>query len=198
MTYRGRVEAAQPAVRVRDGVEQGGHVRGAGEDAGDEAFGHRRMAVSAPKQIPAALRKRQVDVQAVAVAVGERLGHKGGEQAVLCGDCLDRHFEGDEIIRRTQRVCVSEIHLMLAGAALVVGAFRPQPHLLEGEADLPADVFPLIQRGDIVEAAAVVRGHRRLTGRVGFEQVELALGAHVDDITAGGRRAIAVLSRLRV
>ncbi len=121
-------------------------------------------------------------MQAAARRVGERLGQEGGEQAARRRHGFDDPLEGNEIIRRFERVRVAEIDFVLAGPLLVVRGFRLDAHFLERQADLTADVFRLVQRCDVEIFAVVVRDGGRVPGLVHLEQVELAGGAHRDRI----------------
>ena len=67
------------------------------------------------------------------IAVGNRFGHCAKCHGMVCGgDC----------------VCMPKINLILTRSFPVVGAFRLDAHLLQGQADLPADVLPLVVGGE--------------------------------------------------
>ena len=55
-----------------------------------------------------------------------------------------------------------------------------QAHLLDGQADVAAQVLALVQRRDVKIAAVVQRNMRRIAAFVRLEQIKLALAAHVD------------------
>ena len=72
---------------------------------------------------------------------------------------------------------VAEIDLVLARTLLMVGAFRVDAHLLKGKADLPADIFPLVVRGDVHVAGPVIGELCRLAFFVQAEEVKFLLSA---------------------
>ena len=64
-------------------------------------------------------------VGAVAGQVGKRLGHEGGQEAVLLGDGLDHPLEEGVPVGGGGTVPVEPVQLELAGGILVVGGIRP-------------------------------------------------------------------------
>ena len=64
----------------------------------------------------------------------------------------------DQVIRSLQRRCAAEVDFVLPRAFLMMGAFGPDAHLLERQADFAADIFPLVLGGDVAG-----RHHRRLS-----------------------------------
>ncbi len=61
---------------------------------------------------------------------------------------------------------------------LVAGGGRVQSHFLQRQADLAAGVFAFVQRSHVQIAALIAGLLGGLALHVGFEQVELAAGAH--------------------
>ena len=59
----------------------------------------------------------------------------------------------------------------------MVGAFRPDAHALQRQADLPADVLPLISRGNIHISGVVIGDAGGLAVLIPAEQVKLHLRA---------------------
>ncbi len=57
-----------------------------------------------------------------------RLGHKGGMEAVLCRDGTDYPFECHRIVRRFQSVSIFEVNLMLAFGYLMMGSLDLKMH----------------------------------------------------------------------
>ena len=114
------------------------------------------------------------------------LGHEGGVEAVGIGDLLHRLLEGDDIVRGGKGLGVLEVNLMLAGGALVVGGFDFKPQGLQGQADLPAGVVPVVD-GAQVEVAGFVPGFGGgLAVLVDFKEEEFALRAHVKGVSHVG------------
>ena len=71
-------------------------------------------------------------------------GHKGGVKTVGVGDLFHRLFDGDDAVGGVQRLGVLKINLMLPGGALVVGGLDLKPQGLQGQADFPAGVVPMV------------------------------------------------------
>ena len=114
-----------------------------------------------------------------AAPVGEGFREEAGIEAVLSGDRLDRRPEGEEVVGGRQGVGKPEINLVLAGAGFVVGGLGVEAHLLQRQADLPPDVFPPVEGGNVGVARVVVGGQGRFPELVGLKEVELALGPHL-------------------
>ena len=84
-----------------------------------------------------------------------------------------------------KRFRIQKADLVLARAAFVVAVFGVQAHLLDGKADLTAQVLALVQRRDIKVAAAIQRRVGGAAVLIGLEQVKFALAADVADQPAG-------------
>ena len=108
----------------------------------------------------------------VAALPGNGLGGEVGVQAVADGHRPDGGGKEQGVVRRRHGIGIAEVDFILAGALLVVGAFRDNAHALQGQADLPADILPLVLRGH-VHIARMVKG---LSGGVavgiGFKEVK--------------------------
>ena len=129
---------------------------------------------------------RHVDVHAVARLVGEWLRREISPDAIRCRDGLHHPLEGGSIVRRCQRVGITEIDLVLPRAHLVMTRLRADAHVHEGEADVTADVLTVILRRDVHVGRLVLRNHRAVAVIVELENVELDLGAEVHvDATVG-------------
>ena len=119
----------------------------------------------------------EVDVHSVARLVCQRLGSEIGIQPVPGRHRIHSRPEGHGVIRRSDRVCIAEINFVLAGALLMVRAFRSDAHAFQRQADLPADVLPLISRGNIHISGVVIGDAGGLAVLIPAEQVKLHLRA---------------------
>ena len=73
-----------------------------------------------------------------------------------------------------------EVHLVLAGAPLMVAAFRADVHLLQRQHNVAADILAPVHGGNIHIAAVVMRLQRGPAAVVQVQQVELAVRADAD------------------
>ena len=156
-------------------------LRGVVQDAGDVVLGHLREIVLVPaveEGVLAPLEERLVDVHAAAVLPEDRLRHEGRVDAVLPRDLLDRGPVGHDLVGHLEGLVVAQVDLVLARGHLVVAVLDADPHLLEGEDRLPAQVRRPVH-GEAVEVAAHVE---ELGCLVGGEIEELELGADVEGI----------------
>ena len=118
---------------------------------------------------------REVDVHSVARLVCQRLGPEIGIQPVPGRHRIHSRPEGHCVICRSDRVRIAEINFILAGPLLMVGAFRPDAHALQRQADLPADILPLVCRGNVHVTGMVIGNFGRLAVLVPLEQIKLHL-----------------------
>ena len=70
--------------------------------------------------------------------IEDGLGHKGGMEAMLVGDGLHHQFKGHNIVGSAKGVVITEVDFMLAACHLMVGGFDLKPHILKGQANIPA------------------------------------------------------------
>ena len=164
-----RFVRAQACVGIGDGIAESRQLPGVGQDACHKMPGLAVGGQVALKQVFAVADKRHIYMQAVAAAIGQGLGHKAGVQAVAAGNGFDSTFKSVQIVGGLQRRGVAEADLVLARAALVVAVLGLQAHLLDGQADVAADVLALVQRRDVKIAAVVQRNVRRIAIFVGFK-----------------------------
>src|SRR5580704_9817124 len=125
---------------VDGGVEQRAQGRCVREDPADgvpadggQAVGPARITEYVP---PGLVVHRDVHVETGPALVVERLGHEGGQQAVLAGDLLHGRLEPEGPVGRVDQPGMAEVDLELAGRELVVGRRDLQP----GVAQLPEHV----------------------------------------------------------
>ena len=116
-------------------------------------------------------------MHARAKLVGEGLGHEGSQAAFLEGHLLHDGAEGHDVVRHGQGVGEAQVDLVLARATLVVGELHRDPHLLEHEDGVAAEVVGSAP-GHVVEVAGVVSGADAPVG-VAVDQVELDLRVDV-------------------
>ena len=149
------------------------------EDARHEAAGDAVGGDVALKEVLAVHGQREVDVEAAAGLVGQRLRQEAGVEAVAGRHGPDDLLEQEDVVGGLEGAGVVEIDLILAVAVLVVAVLGGEAHLLHGQADVPADVLAGVQRR-YVEIAACVDGDAGGTAPVVvLEEIELALGADV-------------------
>ena len=117
----------------------------------------------------------EVDVHSVARLVCQRLWTEIGIQPVPGRHRIHRRPEGHGVICRSNRVRIAEINFVLAGALLMVRAFRPDAHAFQRQADLPADILPLVCRGNVHVTGTVIGNFGRLAVLVQPEQIEFHL-----------------------
>ena len=120
----------------------------------------------------------QGDLQSAAAAVLERLRHKGRIETVLCRNGLDNGLIVCHVVGCGQRIAARKVDLVLSGAVLVAGCGGIQPHLLQGQTDLTACVFALVQRCNVQITALVAGNPGGLSCHVGLEQIELTACSH--------------------
>ena len=160
--------AAQPFIGLPAWIEKDRHVRDVLHDAGDH-MGQQVLAAVIPDG--------DIDVQAAARMAGKGLRRKIRRQTAAHGDGLHHRAEGHRMVRRRERVGIAEIDLILPRALLMVGAFRLDAKLPQRQADLPADIFTFVGRGDVHIARVVIGAAGGVAAFVGFEQVKLHLCA---------------------
>ena len=118
-------------------------------------------------------------MQPAACLIRQGLGQKAGMEPVAHGNGTDDLLEHHHMVGGLQRTGVVTVDLVLSVAAFVVAVLRAHAHLLHGQADLPADVLPGIQRSHVKISAKVNGDPGGATPVVVFKKVELALGAHI-------------------
>ena len=98
-----------------------------------------------------------IQMHAASGLAPERLG--GEVRVVASGgtDRADRPLHCGSIVRRRDRIAVSEIDLHLSRSPLVMGGFRGDPHLHQRVTDIPAQVLAAVQ-GLHVHVARLVDG----------------------------------------
>ena len=161
-------------------VGDGRDLRGVVQQSGDEGAtdgGELVLAGGVEEGVAVTLEQGEVRVHARAELVGEGLGHEGRQAALLECHLLDDGAEGHDVVRHGQGVGEAQVDLVLAGAALVVGELHRDPHLLEHEDGLAAEVVGGAP-GHVVKVAGVVSGADAPVG-VTVDQVELDLRVDV-------------------
>ena len=131
----------------------------------------------------------------------ERLGHEGGEDALLERDLLDDRAEGHDVVGRRQGVGVAQVDLVLAGAALVVAELDRDAHRLEHRDRGPPEVVAGAVRHVVEVARLVDRLGAVARLEPGLEEVELDLGVGVEgEAEVGGpaERALQDVARVGV
>ena len=103
----------------------------------------------------------EVRVHARALDAREGLRHEARVDAVRLGGLLDDEADGHDGVGHGERVGVAEVDLVLARSVLVLGVLDGDPHLLEGENALLAQVRGLVGRGQL-EVGARVDGDREV------------------------------------
>ena len=121
-----------------------------------------------------------IDVHAVARLPIDGFRGKVGVKAVAQGSGFHHGFEMHGIIGGGHGIGVAEIDLILPGPLLVMGALRLDAHVLQIQADFPADVLPLILRGHVHIAGMIEGFVGGISVFIGFEQVEFKLRAEAD------------------
>ena len=181
----GLIARDEALIRVHERVRDGGHAAHVLEEAGDEAVALLReaaLALGVEEDVLPVLEEAHVRVHTRAVYAEDGLGHEGRVQAVLLREGLDGHAEGHDVVRGGEGVGVLEVNLVLPGGDLVMARLYLEAHLLEGEADVAADEFAVID-GTEVKVARLVAG---LDGRaavgIRLEEEELALRADVEGV----------------
>ena len=119
-------------------------------------------------------------MQSAAALLFNGLGKERGKQAVLRRDSLHGRAERHEIVGRLKRGGAMKIHLILPRSLFVMGALRAQAHFLQGQADAPADVLPMIEGRHIEIARLVIRLENGLSPLVGGKQVKLTFRAKLE------------------
>jgi hypothetical protein len=116
-----------------------------------------------------------MDVHARAVHAEDRLRHEGRVQTVIHRDLLHDETEGRDAVGGRHGVGVLEVDLVLSGGDLVVGGLDFEAHLLQGENDVAARLFPAVDRRQVEVGPFVVGVHDRIAGGVPTEEEEFGL-----------------------
>ena len=108
--------------------------------------------------------------------------HEGGVKPAARRHRLDHVLEGGEAVGRAQGVAVLKVDLVLTGPLLVVGTLRPDAHLLERQADFPANIFAPVVGRHVEIAGCVVRRAGGASLLVGLKKIKLAFRADPADV----------------
>ena len=130
------------------------------QQAGNKRIGNGRqlaLPTFVKEHVFPVLEQGHVQVHPGAGNAVDRLGHKGGVEAVLLGQGLHRQLQGHDLVGSVHGVHILEVDLMLAHGALVVAGLDLKAHLLQVHAHLPAGGLPVVQ-GAQVEVARLVPG----------------------------------------
>ena len=130
-------------------------------------------------------------MQAVARLVFQGLGAEVRIQPVPGRRGVHHRAEGQGVVRRRQGIGIAEVDLVLAGTLLMVGTLRPDAHALQGKAHLPADILPLVGRGNIHIPGIIVGDPGGLAVLVPAEEVKFHLRAEGE----GQSRRLGILHR---
>jgi len=126
--------------------------------------------------------QRLVGMHPAAVHACQRLGHEGGVDAMLHRHLLDGDAVGHATVSHGQGVSVPQVDLVLAWRHLVVAVFDADPHLLEGEDGLAAEVRPAVD-GKAVEITARIED----LGGAFIRKIEiLEFGTHIEGVALLG------------
>ena len=153
----GSLVAAEAEIAVGQGIREGRQLPAVAEDARHEAAGDAVGGNVALKEVLAVHGQREVDVEAAAGLVGQRLRQEAGVEAVAGRHGPDDLLEQEDVVGGLEGAGVVEVNFILAVAVLVVAVLGGEAHLLHGQADVPADVLAGVQRR-YVEIAACVDG----------------------------------------
>ena len=172
------------------GVDQRIGHRGKGpgilQGAGDIGVGHRGelQGVGLVKKGvgPVEVEQRLVGMHPGAVDAKNRLGHKGGVEAIAGGNGFYHPLKGDGIVGGGQGIGIFKIDLVLALGHFVVGSLDFKTHFLKRFDDLPATVVAHILgvKGEIAGDIAGDGGRQALL--VFFKEEKLRLSADVHGI----------------
>jgi len=152
-----------------------------GQDAGDVVLGHFGQVVfvlAVEEAVPGTLEEGLMDVHPAPVMAEDRLRHECRVDAVLPGDFLHCRPVGHHVVRHAERLVVAKIDFMLARGDLVVAVFDTDPHILEREDRLAAQIGGPVH-GEAVEISAHVE---KLGGLVRGEIEELEFRADIEGI----------------
>ena len=174
---------AEPLVGVDRWVVHGSQRRGVGQHAGDRRPGDVGQPVLAVRiiedRLAVVVDGREVDVEAGAALVVERLGHERRHPAGAAGQLLDAGLEPERAVRRAERLGMPQVDLELAAGELVVGSHHVD--VVGGQRAQRRQQRVLrvaLEAGDVDVAGALAVAAPALgAGRVGLEHVELQFGA---------------------
>ena len=107
----------------------------------------------------------------------QRLRGEIRREAVAVRRGPDHGLEGHGVVRGGEGVGKAEVDLVLARTLLVAGALRADPHLLQGQTDLPPDVLPPVLGRDVHVARPIVGDFRGPSVLVRAEEVKGLLQA---------------------
>ena len=100
-------------------------------------------------------------------------------QPIARRDVMDDRFERNELIGRQERIIITKVDFVLTGSLFVMGAFRPNAHLFERQADFPPYIFALVHGSDVQIAGVIMRLLCRVAFGIGFKEIEFAFGANL-------------------
>src|SRR5450631_521989 len=183
-----RFEAAhQPLVGIDQRRENQAHPLGVVQLAGDEVLGDvaEAVVVSAGEGIAGAdAEQALVHVHAAARLVVEGLGHEAGDDAGALGDGLQGEPEGHDGVGRGECIAGPEIHLVLPGGHLVMGAVDLHAHR-PGRSEHRLAQIGGTATGDVEVAHPVVGAGPGDALRIQLEEEELDLRSHPVSIAEG-------------
>lgn len=123
------------------------------------------------------------------------LGRKEANIPVLSGHRPHRALEGHDLIGGGQRVGIAEIDLILPRPLFMVEALGHDAHLLEGQADVAADIFSPVGGSHIEITRRIDRQGGGISLLVQLKEVKLALGTDLAKIAHLPRTRAGLLSR---
>ena len=176
-------------VGIDKGIGDGNEGAGVGQEAGDEAVGFAgelAFAAFIKEDVAPVTEKGHIGVHAGTVHTKDRLWHKGRMETIALGDGLDSLFEGHDVVGGGEGVGVFEIDLMLAGSYFVVRGFDLKAKCFQGNADLAAGAFAVVEGAEI-EVTGFIAGLCGWTACfVSVKEEEFAFRTDVEGITELG------------
>ena len=180
--HRRLVAGDEPLVGVDPLVGHRRDLAGVGEQAGDEAPGHRREVVRVAgvvEGVAVALEEGEVGVHPRSLDCGEGFRHEGGVGVGLLRQFLHDVADRHDGVRHAEGVGVAEVDLVLAGRILVPAVLDRDAHVLQGQHRGLPQVGGLVGHGEL-EVRPMVEGLQRGRGLPGRQVEELDLGGRVE------------------
>ena len=111
------------------------------------------------KDVGVPLEQRHMGVHTGPRVLGKWFRHERGVNTLGYRHLPDHDPESHDVVRHIQRIGVTQIDLMLAGAGLVVAEFHGNTHLFQHR-DGVAPEIRAVSQGGVIEVATLIERHR--------------------------------------
>ncbi len=113
----------------------------------------------------------------------ERLGHKGGADAMRIRSRFYHHFKGMDIVCSRKSLAVLKIDFMLGDSTFMMGRFNLKSHVLKSQADIAPAALSHVGRPHVKIAGRIIGDGGGMAVLVPIEKEEFAFRPHVEGIS---------------